>query len=118
MVKVSDIYGGDFLTAQDLSKQGRIQVTIKEAEEITFKDENKKILLTFKEFDKKLVLNKTNANKLIGLTGSDDSDDWKGQEIDLYLVQVQFQKNEVPSIRVGRRLNTDILKDDIQKRLQ
>jgi hypothetical protein len=46
--------------------------------------EEMKYVIYFKEFDKGMVLNPTNMNLIANALNSDETDDWKGQEVVLY----------------------------------
>ena len=45
--------------------------------------EEEEFILYFKETDKGMILNKTNVKTIIALTGSDDTEDWKGVQVAL-----------------------------------
>jgi hypothetical protein len=47
-----------------------------------------------------LVLNKINASRITKICESDDTDDWKGQQIALIHDWTQFQGQDVPCVRV------------------
>jgi hypothetical protein len=57
-------------------------------------------VITFSD-GKRLSLNKTNTNTLIELFG-DDSDDWVGQRIELYVGPLRYQGTETDGIKVRR----------------
>jgi hypothetical protein len=50
--------------------------------------------------EKGLVLNKTNANMIVEIAGSDETEDWEGVQIVLYSTRVDFQGRRVDAIRV------------------
>jgi hypothetical protein len=50
--------------------------------------------------EKGVVLNKTNANKIVAIAGSDDTDDWHGVTVALYATEVEFQGDTVEAIRI------------------
>lgn len=62
-----------------------------------------KPVLYFEEIDKGLVLNKTNANVLTDLFGTDDTDEWEGRKVRLYAKDVEYQGKMVRGIRVHTR---------------
>lgn len=98
MPKLNDIFGGNFLKADDL--QGRsVPVTIDSVEVKEF-DDGKKLILKFQGKDKALVCNRTNASIIEEVIGSGDTDDWIGQKITLITKKVEFQGKLVPAIRV------------------
>lgn len=98
MPRLNDIFGGNFLKADDL--QGRsVPVTIAAVEVKEFDDGNK-LILSFEGKDKKLVCNRTNASIIQEVLGSSDTDDWVGQKVTLITKKVEFQGKLVPAIRV------------------
>lgn len=99
MPKISDIFGGGFLKAEDL-KGGSPTVTIERVEVKDF-DDGKKIILHFTGKDKALVCNKTNGSIIEEVLGSGDTDDWEGKRITLVVRKVEFQGKLVPAIRVS-----------------
>jgi hypothetical protein len=64
-------------------------------------DKSKKLVIGFAGKKKRFVVNKTNANTIAKVLGSDDTDDWIGQRITLRAMEVEFQGNMVMSIRVS-----------------
>ena len=52
--------------------------------------------------DRGLILNKTNALSLVDITGSDDSDEWVGQRVEIYATRVPFQGKMVNALRLRR----------------
>lgn len=66
-------------------------------------DNDKEIrpLVTFAEVNKPLVLNKTNAKRIVALYGSDTAK-WAGKRITLYATTCEFGGDEVECIRVKK----------------
>lgn len=63
--------------------------------------EELKWMVRFKEFRKPLVLNSTNIQLIVKATGEDDTDNWPGKEIILYVDDnVSFGGKLVGGIRV------------------
>jgi hypothetical protein len=105
MAKVSDAFPSRFLKASDLPEGRDVIVTIEKAnvEDIgqgTNKD--RKIVLGFKGKDKELVCNKTNANSISKIYG-DETEDWIGKPISLFVMDVEYQGDLMPAIRVRPR---------------
>lgn len=98
MPKLSEVFQGGFLKAEDL-KGKAVKVTISDVEVKDF-DDGKKILLHFEGKDKALVANKTNCSIIEEVLGSDDTDDWVGKSITLLTKKVEFKGELVPAIRV------------------
>lgn len=97
-MKIGDAFPGQFLKASDLG-DSRPVVAIDRVEMEDIGDDHKPVLY-FVGHEKGLVLNKTNVNTLIGMTGTDETDDWKGTRIVLYKTKVDFQGRRVDAIRV------------------
>lgn len=100
MPKLSDIYGGNYMKAEDIKDKGDINVTIEKTSIMEQDDGKKKVVLHFKNSEKTLPLNVTNANMVDELLGSDDTDEWEGRRICLYTCKVDFQGKRVLAIRI------------------
>lgn len=88
-----------WLKAADLPAGKSVSVTI-ESVDLENVGEDQKLVVHFEGKEKALVLNKTNAAE-IGASYGDDTDDWTGKELYLFVKQVSFQGQMVPAIRVG-----------------
>lgn len=97
-MKSNDVFPGKYLRADDLHGKEPI-VTIKSVEVETIGDDAKPVLY-FEGKDKGLVMNKTNWNAAVDLTGQEDSDDWAGHKVKLVVRKVDFQGKRVPAIRL------------------
>lgn len=102
-MRAGDVFRGSYLKADDL--QGRtIKVTI---ENVTMEDigqgekKERRAVAHFEGKDKGFVLNKTNWNILEEVCGSQDSDDWRGYTVTLYVTKVDFNGQRVAAIRVS-----------------
>lgn len=100
MAKLNEIYGGNYMKAEDIKDKGDINVTIASTSIMEGDDGKKKVVLHFKNSEKTLPLNITNANMLVELLNSDDTDDWDGQRICLFTTKVDFQGKRVLAIRL------------------
>ena len=90
----------------DVPDEGQLVLTIRDVTLETVgqgKDAQDKPIVYFRESDKGLVCNKTNAKTLAKLLG-DDTDDWAGRRIALFVTEVQFPADMVPAIRVKTKL--------------
>ena len=90
-----------FIKGEDLPEGERVVVTIKAAEEVTFPSGDTVPVLEFLELDQKLTLNKTRIKKCVDLLG-EDTDEWVGQRIALYQVDVTYQGKTMPGVAVGK----------------
>jgi hypothetical protein len=59
-----------------------------------------KSVLSFVNTDIQLVLNVTNWDSIVYITGSSDSEDWPGQKIELYADKTRMGAKQVDGVRV------------------
>jgi len=99
---IGSAFPSKYLKASDL-KGHRVTVQISglEMEEIQGEKEAKPILY-FANKNKGLVLNKTNSNMLVEITGESETDNWMGEKIMLYSSRVEFKGRIVDAIRIDR----------------
>ena len=118
MPRGSDVYKNPWLKAEDL-QDDEDTFTITGSDLHTFQDqqtgkEKAQIVLSFRETDKKFGLNVTNFGVLKDIFGSDDSDDWHGHKVVLFVTQTSMTDGRaVDCLRVKRKA-TEKLRD--QKR--
>lgn len=99
-MRIGDVFPSNYLKASDLNGKV-VPVTIREVKtEQVGRDKEWKAVIYFEGKDKGVVLNKTNAKKIVEIAGSDDTDDWPGVVIALYATEVDFQGDTVEAIRV------------------
>lgn len=97
-MKASDAFPSKYIAAADLQdKDVVVKITHVTTEEIGNKQ---KFICYFAGGKKGLVLNKTNWNTIVRITGRDDSDDWTGMEICLFPTMVDFQGDSVAAVRI------------------
>ena len=94
---VNSVFSGDSLKAADL--QGREIPVIIAAVDMKKFDNGNKLVLRFEGKKKTLVCNKTNAKRISSMYGP-NTDLWIGNEITLYVDQVEFQGDLVDAIRI------------------
>ena len=106
-MKMSDAFPSNFLKAEDIASVGRdVIVTIaKVTQEVLGQGQNaeRKFVIEFIGKEKKLVLNKTNFKACVAATGEDDSDNWPVKRISLFVMDVEYQGDLMPAIRVRPR---------------
>lgn len=97
-MNINDAFPSNYLKASDC-EQPRVltikQVTIEEIGD----DKDRKPVVHFHEVEQGLVLNRTNANMIAHRYGN-ETDQWNGKKIKLYVDQVSFQGRIVDAIRV------------------
>jgi hypothetical protein len=72
------------------------KVTVEEVGE----ERERKPVIAFDELQKELVVNVTNWNSIVEITGEEDSDNWSGRKIKLVRLRVPFGNKNVEAIRV------------------
>ena len=97
-MKIGAAFPGQYLKAADLQGR-RVRVTIDKVEMEDIGGETKPVL-HFRGKNRGVVLNKTNAQSIWAINGSDDTDDWPGTEIVLYPSKTDFQGKRVDCIRI------------------
>lgn len=97
-MNISGAFPSTYLKAADLQGR-RVSVTMANVHMEDIGGEQKPIL-SFVGKEKGLVLNKTNANMIAEITGSEETDEWEGQTIVLYPTKTDFQGKRVDAIRV------------------
>jgi hypothetical protein len=100
-VKVGSAFPSKYLKANDLG-EARLVVTISHVttEAIGQDSKDKKPVVYFKGKEKGLALNKTNANTITKILGTDETDDWSGGQIGIYQTETDYQGDRVACIRV------------------
>ena len=101
-MNINEAFPSDYLKADDL-KGANVTVTIDEVgiEEIgQGQQKERKLILSFVGKKKRLVCNKTNANTIGKLYGT-ETDAWIGKSIILAPREVEFQGDMVWAIRVS-----------------
>lgn len=106
MPKTSQMKKSKFLKRTDITEEG-VLVTIRKVAERNVARANErpdmKWCMWFAELQKPLVLNTTNINACERITGTDDTDGWKGKQIVLYDdPSIEFGGRTVGGIRVRK----------------
>lgn len=97
-MNVNDAFPSKYLRASDIAN-ATPTVTIAN---VTMESvgEDRRIVVYFVGKDKGLVLNKTNANAIADILGSDDTDNWLEGRIKLVTAKVDYQGKRVAAIRI------------------
>jgi hypothetical protein len=101
-MRLGEAFPSKWLSAADIPDGGMI-VTIESYDMETIGQGEKKQtkpVLYFVEDVKPMVLNKTNGGVTAQILGSDDLDDWVGQQITLVSREVEFQGDLIDAVRV------------------
>ena len=103
---------GAYLQKEEIPDSGTTALIRDAKEETLEENERSKLILYFDGFDKALVCNVTNINVLIDVLRSDETDNWIGRVIELYVDHgVMFAGKKVGGIRVraaGVQLKTSL----------
>ena len=105
-----------FLKKEDLDYDNGNLVTIVKLDQQnagTADEEEMKWCMYFREFKKPLVLNSTNIQLAVKATGEEDTDDWIGKKIIIYVDDnVSFGGKLVGGIRI-RRASKAVPRDEV-----
>jgi|RhiMetdeSRZDD1v2_1073273.scaffolds.fasta_scaffold24876_5 hypothetical protein len=115
-MRKSDAFPSRFYKATDLEKPVELEIAFVVAEDLENlegKIENKPVV-TFTTGRKQLVLNNTNWDAIVQLTGQPDSDHWAGGRIELFQDMTRMGTNVVPCVRVRAPKSTKSVKDDLE----
>ena len=88
MAKISEMLPSSYLKQTDFDESGTIVTVASIIEKNVARQDDPvemKWLVNFVEFEKAMVLNTTNINALSKACGSDDTDDWTGKEVIVYV---------------------------------
>lgn len=103
MAKVGEMIESKYLKQSDVEDEAVVTIEkVGKANVAREGDEPEyKWLIRFKEFSKPMVLNSTNIKRLAKACGSDDTDDWTGKKVHLYVdPDVEFGGNVVGGLRI------------------
>lgn len=99
-MRVSDMFGGKFLKAADISSPTIFYIASVQSEPIGQENESKPVL-RFHNESRGFVLNKVNAIELSGWLG-DETTSWTNQPIELFATTTLFSGRMVPCLRVRK----------------
>ena len=88
MPKINEMLPSSFLKQSDFDESGAIVTVANIIEKNVARQDDPvemKWLVLFAEFEKPMVLNTTNINALAKACGSDDTDDWAGKLVIVYV---------------------------------
>ncbi len=103
-MKSADVYPSKWLAAADLAnddesyKEPLVTIDRVVLEEISNTEE--KPVMYFKDRRKGMIVNKTNWKRLEYILKSDESDNWHGKQITLYVELVDMRGEMKPALRV------------------
>ena len=101
-MKLGAMFSGKYLGSADLA--GPVNVTIEDVRVVEFESDEgtkEKPVLSFKGAKKTMVLNKTNFLFLQHLFGTDETDEWRGKRVQIFVDEgVTFQGRITPALRI------------------
>lgn len=100
MPNINDAFPSNYLKASDIRGHEPVVTIDHVAMEEVGRTKDKKAVLYFYGKEKGLVLNKTNANKIVQLTGSPVTEDWHGFKVKLFATETEFGGETVECVRV------------------
>lgn len=103
MAKLGEMLQSKYLKKDDVEDDMVVTIVGTKKANIAMDDQEPDIkwLVKFKELEKPLVLNSTNTQLIFKATGTDDTDDWVGKQVKLYVDEnVSFGGKLVGGIRV------------------
>src|ERR1017187_3965535 len=101
-MKSADMFPSKYLKAEEFDGDALVvieKVVVEKLKDPKTREENDKPVAYFKDVDKGLVVNKTNWAQIAQQHG-DESNDWKGKEITLTVMEVESFGEIVQAIRV------------------
>lgn len=99
MPNIMDEFPSKYLKASDVEDEHPTVTIAKISREEVGRTKDWKPIVYFDEFEKGIVLNKTNANAIIKLYGS-ETDEWPGKKVVLGTAMVDFGGESTLAIRV------------------
>ena len=98
-MKISQAFPSDYIRSSDLNGR-EVRVVIKKVKiEEVGREKEERPVIYFEGKEKGMVLNKTNANAIATAFG-DDTDDWTGGEVILYVAMTEYQGKSIEGLRV------------------
>ena len=97
---INDAFPSNYLKASDIQGKEPLVTIDRVVFEPVGRKREMKAVIYFKGKDKGVVLNKTNANKIVEITGSAITEEWDGAQIRLYATETEFAGETVDCIRV------------------
>lgn len=103
MPRISEMMESKYLRKEDLDEDAAVTIVGVKKTNIAREDEEPQMkwLIKFEEFEKPMVLNSTNIQLTARACASDNTDDWKGKRVVIYVDDnVSFQGKLVGGLRI------------------
>lgn len=89
-----------FLKATDIGESAPIVTIANVVQESVGQNKDVRFVAYFEGKQKGCVLNKTNCKAVAAIANSNDTDDWVGVKVQLFVAHVEFQGETVEAIRI------------------
>lgn len=99
MPHIDTMFDDPFLKAAHLDGRDVTVTMLKVTQEAVGVDKELRPVLFVEQFAKGIVLNKTNARRIVGLYGP-TTEDWTGKQITLFPTEAEFKGESVECIRI------------------
>jgi len=99
-MRKNDAFPSKYLKASDLNGEDLVATIDEVVEEEVGREKKKKPVLYFRGKVKPLILNGTNFDSVVLVTGEEDSDEWPGEKITMFSTEVPFGDKMVDAIRI------------------
>jgi hypothetical protein len=104
-MKFTDMFPSRFWKADDVTQPLIVKIRDVTMETLGGEGGDVKPVVYFTGQEKALALNKTNAERIITIAGSDDSEAWVGVGMELYRDTVLFRGQRTPCVRIRKPRN-------------
>lgn len=104
-MKTSELRRSRFLKKEDVDPPIDVTITAVKQDNVAMQDDapDMRYVMFFKELEKGLVLNVDNGELLTDITGSDDSENWIGHQVQLWSdPSVKYGGKRVGGVRIRR----------------
>jgi len=123
-MRKSDFWKSKYIKAEDLGDKPTV-LTIKSVSSEMLRTngrEDCKPIIRFEHAQKGLVLNLTNWDTIVDITGEEDTDRWPGHRVELYASTVEVSGETKPCVRIRApeqgELSSAAKKADVPKSLR
>ncbi len=99
-MNINDSFPSNYLKASDLGTNQPVVTIAHIKQEPVGRDKEMKAVVYFQGKEKGVVLNKTNAKKIIEIAGTPETDDWPGVRVRLFASTTEFAGDMVECIRI------------------
>lgn len=103
MAKIGEMIDSKYLKQSDVNDEAVVTIEKVGKANVARKGDEPELkwLIRFREFEKPMVLNATNIKRLAKACNSDDTDEWVGKQVTLFVDHdVEFGGNIVGGLRV------------------